>query len=114
MNTWALIPSLLLVTFSTSSLAAKKVTPANPMDPRVWEIGPVIGTQNYSVNMPLRPKALRGGGGWYFDIPYPNAEAGHVHYVTFKHGSLTGKSRIVMRYRLGMAEGVKVVPPKEP
>lgn len=87
-------------------------TGADPMDPGAWEIGPITATRNYSVGMPLTPSA-HPGGGWYFDIPYANAEAGHVHYVTFRHGSLAGKSRIILRYRLEMAEGVRLVPTKE-
>ncbi|HEY0164372.1 MAG TPA: hypothetical protein VGB39_03255 [Sphingomicrobium sp.] len=101
------------LTGSSSAGAARPAPAINPMDPSVWEIGPVIGARNYSVNMPPSPSA-HPAGGWYFDIPYPNAEAGHVHYVTFKHGSLYGKSRIVMRYRLEMGEGVRLVPAKEP
>ena len=114
MKTWALLPALVLAGFSTPAPAAKPVAAANPMDPQAWEIGPITSSgRNYSVNMPLNPSA-HPGGGWYFDIPYPTAEAGHVHYVTFKHGSLTGKSRIVMRYRLEMDDGVRLVPTKEP
>jgi hypothetical protein len=104
--------------FAMLSTDAASVAPANttvPIDPMVassWEIGPIIQGQNYSVKMPLRPTAIPGGG-WYFDIPSPSAAAGHVHYVTFNHGSLTGKTRIVLRYRLEMAEGVQIVPAKE-
>ncbi len=85
---------------------------ANPMDPSVWEIGPIINGRNYSVGMPLNPSA-HPNGGWYFDIPYPTAAEGHAHYVTFPHGTLTGKSRITMRYRLEMDPGVQLVPTKE-
>jgi hypothetical protein len=113
MKNRALLGVIVAAQFATAATAAKPVAPVNPMDPTIWEIGPVIGTQNYSVNMPPSP-TQRHGGGWYFDIPYPTAGAGHVHYLTFKHGSLTGKSRIVMRYRLEMDEGVRLVPTKEP
>lgn len=77
-----------------------------------WEIGPVTFKRNYSVNMPLHPSP-HPRGGIYFDIPYPTAAAGHVHYVTFRHGSLAGKSRIVLRYSLETAPGVQLVPTKE-
>ena len=60
--------------------------------------------------MPLRPTPRRGGG-WYIDLPRP---PGSVHYVTFRHGSLSGKSRIVMRYRIEAAPGVRIVPPSNP
>jgi hypothetical protein len=82
------------------------------MDPSVWEIGPIINGRNYSVGMPLNPSA-HPNGGWYFDIPYPTAAEGHAHYVTFPHGTLTGKSRITMRYRLEMDPDVQLVPTKE-
>jgi hypothetical protein len=78
-----------------------------------WEIGPITPRHgNYSVGMP--PTMLRGNGGLYFDFPQPDASAGHVHYVTFRHGPLTGKSRIVMRYRIEAAEGVQFYPTKFP
>ena len=35
---------------------------------------------------------------------------GSAHYVTFRHGSLAGKRRIVMRYRVEAAPGVRIVP----
>jgi hypothetical protein len=107
--------ALLMFGFAGTAPAAgpKPASTVDPMDPNAWEIGPVIGTRNYSVNMPLRPSP-REGGGWFFNIPHPNADAGHVHYLTFRHGSLSGKSRIVLRYRLEMDEGVRLVPAKEP
>jgi hypothetical protein len=55
--------------------------------------------------MPLRPQATRNG--WSFDFPYPQASAGHVHYVTFDHGSLAGKRQITIRYRIDAAPGVR-------
>jgi len=76
-----------------------------------WQIGPITSNGgNYSEGVPLNPE--RVGAGFAFDIPYPNRMAGHVHYIT-KKASLTGKTRIVMRYRVDMAEGVQLVPTKE-
>ena len=75
-----------------------------------WAIGPIIRGRNYSVGMPLRPTALRGGA---FQIELPRAP-GSAHYVTFPHGSLAGKSRIVMRYRVETARGVRIAPPSAP
>jgi hypothetical protein len=69
-----------------------------------WLIGPIIKGKNYSSRMPLRPSPTRGG---LFHIDLPQAP-GSVHYVTFRHGSLAGKSRIVLRYRLEAARGVSV------
>ncbi len=116
MKAFTLLSALVFAAFSTSVNAAKPVrvpvTSVNPMDPSAWQIGPITSVKNYSVNMPLSPSA-HPGGGWYFDIPYPTAQAGHVHYVTFKHGTLSGKTRLVMRYRIEMADGVQIVPTKE-
>lgn len=75
-----------------------------------WEIGPIIRGRNYSPAMPLHPSAGPGGG-FHIDLPGPR---GSVHYVTFPHGSLAGKSRIVMRYRVEAAPGVRIVPPSAP
>ena len=92
--------------------AAKRSAPVDPMDPAAWEIGPVIGARNYSVGMPLTPSAHPDG--WYFDFPQPDKAAGHVHYVTFRHGPLTGKSRIVLRYRIEAEPGVQIYPTNYP
>lgn len=70
-----------------------------------WTIGPVIRGRNYSVGMPLHPTGRRGGG-FHLDIP---RLPGSVHYVTFRHGSLAGKRRIVMRYRIEAARGARLL-----
>jgi hypothetical protein len=70
-----------------------------------WVIGPLIGRRNYSVGMPLHPTPRRGGG---FEIELPQAP-GSVHYVTFRHGSLAGKRRIRMRYRVEAERGTRIV-----
>ena len=75
-----------------------------------WTIGPIIRGRNYSQGMPLHPTPRRGGG-WHIDLPRP---PGSVHYVTFPHGSLAGKSRIVMRYRVETDRGVRISPPSAP
>jgi len=77
-----------------------------------WRIGPIIRGRNYSVGMPLAPTPSRGG--WQFDFPYPDVRAGHVHYVTFNPGPLLGRSRIVVRYRIDAARGVRFVPQESP
>ena len=82
---------------------------------QAWEIGPIVRGRNSSVGMP--PAPTPAGRGWYFDFPFPSEQAGHVHYVTFRPGSLAGKSRIVVRYRVEAASGVSFVPrdrPQEP
>lgn len=87
--------------------AASAALPAS-----AWEIGPVIRGKNYSQGMPPSPQPTRTG--WTFDFPFPNARAGHVHYVTFDPGSLAGKSKIVVRYRVDAAPGVRFVPQESP
>lgn len=77
-----------------------------------WEIGPIIRGKNYSVGMPLQPTPTRNG--WTFDFPYDSRADGHVHYVTFTPGPLTGKSRIVVRYRVESAPGTRFVPQEQP
>lgn len=74
-------------------------------DARSWTIGPIIRGRNHSVGMPLHPTPRRGGG-WHIDVP---RLPGSVHYVTFPHGSLAGKRRIVMRYRIEAARGARLL-----
>ncbi len=83
---------------------------ANYTSPSEWVIGPIIRGRNYSREMPLHPAPNARGG---FQIDLPQAP-GSVHYVTFPHGSLTGKSRIVMRYRVEAAPGVRILPRTDP
>jgi hypothetical protein len=75
------------------------------LQPEKWTIGPIIRGRNYSPGMPLHPSRRPDG----FQIELPHAPAS-VHYVTFKHGPLTGKSRIAMRYRFEVDRGVRIVP----
>lgn len=96
---------------STLALGATFMAAAAPAASD-WEIGPVIRGKNYSVNMPLAPRAERGG--WSFDFPVGSKAAGHVHYVTFRPGSLAGKARIVVRYRVDARAGTRFVPQANP
>jgi hypothetical protein len=70
-----------------------------------WEIGPIIDGKNYSVGMPLHP--VQTNDGWAFDFPL---KPGKVGYVTFRYGSLSGKSHIVMRYRVELDPDVQLFP----
>lgn len=83
---------------------------ADPADPGAWTIGPVIRGRNYSEGAPLHPRAGPGRG-WHID--FPQRPSG-IHYVTFRHGSLTGKRRMVMTYRVEAAPGVRIVPATAP
>lgn len=105
------IRTALIACAASIGLAAVPVLAALP-PAHAWEIGPIIKGRNYSHNMPVRPTPVREG--FQIDFPYPDAAAGHIHYVTFPHGSLTGKSRIVMRYRIDAAPGTRFVPQEYP
>lgn len=65
------------------------------MNPVAWEIGPVIDGVNYSLNMPLHPVAHPEG--WALELSDLSREP---HYVTMATGSLAGKTRIRMVYRV--------------
>jgi hypothetical protein len=60
--------------------------------------------------MPLRPTPRRAGG-WKVELPRPPAS---LHAVTFRHGSLSGKSQFVMRYRIEADPGVRILPRTSP
>ena len=85
------------------------VAGGDPMNASNWRIGPMLRINgdwtNRSVGIPRQPTQV--GLEWYFDIP---RQGGSVHYVTFNHGPLTGKTRIRMRYRVDMAEDVHIWP----
>lgn len=86
---------------ATSVEAASSVPGA-----QAWTIGPIIRGRNYSQRMPLRPTSGPRGT-FHIDVP---RSPGSVHYVTFRHGSLAGKRRIVMRYRVTADPGVRILP----
>jgi hypothetical protein len=71
-----------------------------------WEIGPIIDGRNYSAGMPLHPTQTPDG--WAFDFPLA---PGKIGYITYKYGSLAGKSRIVMHYRIEADPDVQFLPP---
>ncbi len=104
----AVEPGALPAAVRTAPAAAPAIR--RHMDPRAWVIGPVVRGRNHSVGMPLHPSPSPGGG-WHIDVP---RAPGSVHYVTFRHGSLAGKSRIVMRYRVEAAPGVRIAPSTSP
>lgn len=94
----------------TASQAAPSAAAARTPGASEWVIGPIIRGRNYSEGVPPHPTPRRGGG-WQIDLPQ---RPSGVHYVTFPHGSLAGKSRIVMRYRIEAAPGVRIVPATAP
>jgi hypothetical protein len=106
----AAVALALLPACGNGGAAAGAPVGASPADAAAWEIGPIIRGRDYSQGMPLHPTPRRQGG-WQIDLPQP---PGSVHYVTFRHGSLAGKSRIVLRYRVEAAPGVRIVPATAP
>jgi len=84
--------------------------PADAAPASAWTIGPIVDGRNASRGVPLHP-APGPGSGWHIDLPLP---PGSVHYVTFRHGSLAGKQRLVLRYRIEAAPGVRIVPATAP
>jgi len=60
--------------------------------------------------MPLYPRPHRGGA-WQVDFPQPPPS---LHAATFRHGSLAGKRRIVMRFRVETDPGVRISPRTSP
>ena len=77
-----------------------------------WEIGPIIRAKNYSVGMLLHLTSTPRG--MSFNFPYPDLQADHVHYISTATGPLLGKSKIVMRYRIEGAPGVRFVSREDP
>ena len=106
----ATILALTLAALGGAAPAPAAAASLQTAEPGEWTIGPIVRGRNYSRGMPLHPTPRRGGG---FVIDLPEAP-GSVHYVTFRHGSLAGKRRIVMRYRIEAAPGVRIVPRTNP
>ncbi|HEX8402239.1 MAG TPA: hypothetical protein VF628_11110 [Allosphingosinicella sp.] len=84
-----------------------------PGNPESWEVGPIVRGFSRTPNVPLRPR--RHPGGLAIDIPMgdpdrPEARAGDVRYVTFNPGSLAGRKRLTLRYRVELDEGVRLFP----
>jgi hypothetical protein len=98
------LPSLLV---AVTLLAA---APADAAPASTWTVGPIVHGRNASRGVALHPSPGPGRG-WHIDLP---TAPGSVHYVTFRHGSLAGKSRIVMRYRIEAAPGVRILPRTAP
>lgn len=82
----------------------------NARDPAAWTVGPIIRGRNFSRAVATQPTPRRGGG-WQIDIP---RAGGSLGYVTFPHGSLRGKRRIVMGYRIEAEPGARIVPKTMP
>lgn len=66
-----------------------------------WEIGPIVKHRNYSPGL-SRPSQFEHG--WGFTI----SSKAEPHYVTFRHGSLRGKTQIRMRFRVEGPQGAVI------
>lgn len=76
-----------------------------PAQATQWEL-------QFARNMPPHPTAL--GQGFYIDLPQPTAEVGSLHYVTRPVGDLSGFTKVVVDYRIDMAEGTRILPRRFP
>jgi hypothetical protein len=97
----------------TRSTCGETAQPGGTTNPANWFIGPVLSEHqggNKSPGMPAHPSAVEGG--FTFAIPQgidlPLKTGPKVDYLTFRHGPLTGKTLIRMRYRLEREAGVEV------
>lgn len=80
------------------------VPPARAAHPaELWEIGPILRGENYSVNMPATPAPHPEG--WVIELPQA---PGSVHYVTTVNNSLAGLKRITLTYRVEADPGVQI------
>jgi hypothetical protein len=106
----AALATLTLLVASAVSAQSRGGSAAGDYGASDWMIGPILDGRNYSRGVPLHPTPIRNGG-WFIDLPQA---PGNVNYVTFRHGSLAGKTRIVMRYRVEAAPGVRIIPRNYP
>jgi hypothetical protein len=101
----AALAALVLLADCGDKASASADSAAGASNPAAWTVGPIIRGRNYSKGVALHPFPRRGGG-WQIELPQA---PGSVHYVTFRHGPLSGKRRIVMRYRIEADPGVRFV-----
>lgn len=106
----ATVAVLVLLSHAGAAQPMRASSTVNHASSGGWVIGPVIHGRNYSRGMPLRPLPRRAGG-WQIELPQAPAS---FHAATFRHGSLAGKRRIVMRYRVEAEPGVRIVPRSAP
>lgn len=98
MKSAAVVFALLVATVPAANPIHAK---ASDVPATAWEIGPVIEGRNYSRGLSHGSETRDG---WGFAIG-PNAEP---HYVTFRHGSLRGKTHIRMRFRVDGPPGATI------
>jgi hypothetical protein len=106
----ATVLGLALLTVGADTRDASAAAAATQPDANDWLIGPIVRGRSYSRGMPLHPTPRRDGA-WHIDLPQAPSS---LHGVTFPHGSLAGKRRIVMRYRVEMDPGVGIYARTQP
>lgn len=75
-------------------------------NPASWEIGPPIRQKAGLPKSPSRsPEGL-----WQFDFPHPTQQVGTIHYLTFVHGPLVGKTGLSIRFRIDAQPDVAIRP----
>ncbi|HEX8224460.1 MAG TPA: hypothetical protein VF605_11650 [Allosphingosinicella sp.] len=98
----------------SASTCGTKAHPGGTIEALAWFVGPVLSKRqggNKSPGMPAHPAPDIPGFGFDFPIgvDLPLRSGPKVDYVTFRHGPLTGKRQIRMRYRLEKAADVDVL-----
>lgn len=96
------------------STCGNSARPGGTLDAAAWFIGPdlkgyaggAFGVEHRSPNMPTHPLAHPEGLTFQFPVGWGR---GHVNYLTFNHGPLTGKTRIVARFRIEGPAGLAFV-----
>jgi hypothetical protein len=99
-----------LAALPVSNAGAQPRQQGSHLNAHEWVIGPIIGGRSYSPGMPLHPSPGPGRA-WHVELPHQPAS---LHAVTFRQGSLARMSRIVMRYRIEAAPGVRIEPTTAP
>ncbi|HEX5183307.1 MAG TPA: hypothetical protein VFW19_09175 [Allosphingosinicella sp.] len=107
---WGALLAPVLLAACGAGAVAQSGPPADHPRADQWTIGPIIDGRDYSRAVPLHP-VPGPAGAWHIDLPQA---PGSLHYVTFRHGPLAGRTRIVMRYRIDAEPGVRIVPATAP
>ncbi|GAA4019577.1 hypothetical protein GCM10022280_19350 [Sphingomonas swuensis] len=98
-----------------ASLAATTPLVAAPPPASAWTVGPIVRGQSVSRGLPLRPRAVAGRA---ISVEIPG-RPGSLHGLTVApqalgRASLAGARRLVIRYRIEAAPGVRVYPVTDP
>lgn len=103
------IPAPVAVQPQPTSVPDPPTPQPTPVAPVAWEAGPIIDGKNYSVGVPASLTA--GIDGPYSDIPLA---PGHLDYITYRYGPLTGRTTFTLKYRVDADPFVKIIPKGAP